>query len=317
MASLGLQLVAFCAVVLLLALAGAAHGYPRGSGSPLSSAFYDDSCPSAYDIVRRVIEHARVSDPRIPASLIRLHFHDCFVQGCDGSLLLDEDLPAIQTEKDVPANDKSARGFEVVDDIKCALEEACPGIVSCADILALAAEISVELSGGPTWKVLLGRRDGTTTNIEAANNLPSPFDSLELLQEKFRNFNLEDTDLVALQGAHTFGKAQCQFTQANCAAGQPDDTLENLDEVTPKVFDNKYYGNLLHGRAKLASDQVMLSDPVAEATTAPIVHRFAGNQEDFFRNFAASMVKMGNIAPLTGNDGEIRKSCRRINSKGY
>ncbi|CAN6328172.1 unnamed protein product [Urochloa humidicola] len=316
MASLGLQLVAFCAVVLL-ALAGAAHGYPRGSGSALSSTFYDASCPRAYDIVRRVIEDARVSDPRIPASLIRLHFHDCFVQGCDASLLLDEDLPAIQTEKGVPANDKSARGFEVVDDIKCALEEACPGIVSCADILALAAEISVELAGGPRWEVLLGRRDGTTTNIEAANNLPSPFDSLELLQEKFRNFNLDDTDLVALQGAHTFGKVQCQFTQANCAAGQPEDTLENLDEVTRKVFDNKYYGNLLYGRAKLASDQVMLSDPVAEATTAPIVHRFAGNQNDFFRNFAASMVKMGNIAPLTGNDGEIRKSCRRINNKSY
>nr|CAB3465178.1 unnamed protein product [Digitaria exilis] len=110
---------------------------------------------------------------------------------------------------------------------------------------------------------------------------------------------------------------KCQFTQANCAAGQADDTLENLDDVTPKVFDNKYYGNLLHGRAKLPSDQVMLSDPAAAATTAPVVHRFAGNQKDFFRNFAASMVKMGNIGPLTGNDGEIRKICRRINSKGY
>jgi peroxidase len=69
----------------------------------------------------------------------------CWFQGCDGSLLLDDDLPAIETEKTVPANDNSARGFEVVDDIKSALEEACPGIVSCADILALAAEMSVEL----------------------------------------------------------------------------------------------------------------------------------------------------------------------------
>jgi peroxidase len=120
-----------------------------------------------------------------------------------------------------------------------------------------------------------------------------------------------------LSGAHTFGKAQCQFTQANCAAGQPEDTLENLDPVTPDAFDNKYYGNLLHGRAQLASDQVMLSGHAAEATTAPIVHRFAGNQKDFFKNFAASMVKMGNIGPLTGNDGEIRKNCRRINNKGY
>ena len=111
------------------------------------------------------------------------------------------------TEKKVPANDNSARGFNVVDDIKHALEKACPGIVSCADILALAAEISVELAGGPYWSVPLGRRDGTTTNIESADNLPSPFDSLETLQEKFRNLGLDDTDLVALQGAHTFGRA--------------------------------------------------------------------------------------------------------------
>jgi peroxidase len=70
-------------------------------------------------------------------------------QGCDGSLLLDDDNPAIQSEKHVPGNDKSARGFEVVDDIKSALEKACPGVVSCADILALAAEISVELVRTP------------------------------------------------------------------------------------------------------------------------------------------------------------------------
>jgi len=82
------------------------------------------------------------------------------------------------------------------------------------------------------------------------------------------------------------------------------------------LFDNKYYNNLLEGHAPLWSDQVMLSDPSAAATTAPIVHRFAGNQQDFFRNFAASMIKMGNISPLTGKDGEIRSNCRRVN-KSY
>uniref|UniRef100_A0ACD5ZPC5 Uncharacterized protein n=1 Tax=Avena sativa TaxID=4498 RepID=A0ACD5ZPC5_AVESA len=257
------SLLLTAAALVLVLLSQGAHGH----GAGLSSSFYDGSCPGTHDIVRRVIQDARVVDARIPASLIRLHFHDCFVNGCDGSLLLDDDLQAaIMTEKNVPANNRSARGFNMVDDIKRSLENACPGIVSCADILVLAAEISVELAGGPSWTVPLGRRDGTTTNIKSANNLPSPFDPLQTLQEKFRNLGLDDTDL---------------------------------------------------GRAQLPSDQVMLSDPVAAATTAPIVLRFSGNQQDFFRNFAASMIKMGNIRPLTGRDGEIRKNCRRVNKKPY
>jgi peroxidase len=124
------------------------------------------------------------------------------------------------------------------------------------------------------------------------------------------------TKFVLGSGAHTFGKVQCQFTRENCTGDQSSGALENLDQVTPNRFDNKYYGNLLEGRAQLPSDEVMLSDPAAAATTAPIVHRFASKQNDFFRNFATSMIKMGYISPLTGKDGEIRNNCRRVN-KGY
>ncbi|KAL5219047.1 hypothetical protein ABZP36_019731 [Zizania latifolia] len=61
-----------CALLALAAALGA-------RAWPLSPAYYDESCPHVYDTVRRVIQEARVGDPRIPASLIRLHFHDCFV----------------------------------------------------------------------------------------------------------------------------------------------------------------------------------------------------------------------------------------------
>lgn len=62
-------------------------------------------------------------------------------QGCDGSVLLD-DTSSFTGEKNAAPNRNSARGFEVIDNIKSAVEKACPGVVSCADVLAIAARDS-------------------------------------------------------------------------------------------------------------------------------------------------------------------------------
>lgn len=65
-------------------------------------------------------------------------------QGCDASVLLD-DTPTFTGEKNARPNANSLHGFEVVDAIKSAVEDACPTTVSCSDILALAARDSVVL----------------------------------------------------------------------------------------------------------------------------------------------------------------------------
>ena len=102
--------------------------------------FYSSTCPRAEDIVRSTVGSHFRSNPAIAPGILRMHFHDCFVQGCDGSVLID----GPNTEKSTPPN-SGIPGYDVIDAAKAELEAACPGVVSCADILALAARDAVVL----------------------------------------------------------------------------------------------------------------------------------------------------------------------------
>ena len=50
-----------------------------GVKSQLSTNFYSKTCPNVLQIVRREVQKAIKVEMRMAASLIRLHFHDCFV----------------------------------------------------------------------------------------------------------------------------------------------------------------------------------------------------------------------------------------------
>ncbi|GLJ14549.1 hypothetical protein SUGI_0235550 [Cryptomeria japonica] len=185
-------------VIVTLCLASA--------NAQLTSTFYDTSCPNALSLIKSGIKKALASEPRLGASILRLHFHDCFAQGCDGSILLD----GSSSEKNAGPNTHSARGFDIIDSIKTQVEAACSGVVSCADILTVAARDSVVELGGPAWTVPLGRRDSKTSNLNAANtNIPSPTSSLGNLTSLFQAQGLSTKDMVALSGAHTIGQARC------------------------------------------------------------------------------------------------------------
>ncbi|KAK9683650.1 hypothetical protein RND81_10G156200 [Saponaria officinalis] len=168
--------------------------------SHLSHKFYSKTCPQALSIVKEGVVEAIKNETRVGASLLRVHFHDCFVDGCDGSILLDNSA-TIQSEKQAVPNNNSARGFEVVDHIKANLEKACPGVVSCADILAIIARDAVVHYGGPTWKVRLGRRDSMTASRATANkSIPAPFFNLNNLTSSFAAQGLTFKDMVVLSG---------------------------------------------------------------------------------------------------------------------
>eukprot|EP00253_Pinus_taeda_P000904 PITA_00904 len=307
-------------VLCISSINNAAHGQ-------LTSTFYSKVCPTALSIVKAAVTKAVNNEKRMGASLLRLHFHDCFVNGCDGSILLD-DNSTFTGEKTAGPNANSVRGFDVIDTIKTQVEAACSGVVSCADILAIAAHDSVVQLGGPTWTVLLGRRDSTTASLSAANNnIPSPASNLSTLISSFTAHGLSTKDLVALSGAHTIGQARCTTFRArvynessidtsfatsvksNCPSAGGDNTLSPLDLATPTTFDNKYYTDLRSQKGLLHSDQQLFSG----GSTNSQVTTYSSNQNTFFTDFAAAMVKMGNISPLTGTSGQIRKNCRKAN----
>ncbi|CAN1332264.1 Peroxidase N1 [Linum perenne] len=157
--------------------------------------FYATSCPRAESIVRSTVQSHFNSDPTIAPGILRMHFHDCFVNGCDGSILLDG-----PTSEKTAVPNRSLRGYDVIDDAKTQIEAICPGIVSCADILALAARDTVAVTNGPSWRVPTGRRDGTVSLASDTTNLPAFNDSAAVQISKYNQKGLNTQDLVALSG---------------------------------------------------------------------------------------------------------------------
>ncbi|KAG6526356.1 peroxidase 47-like [Zingiber officinale] len=300
----------------------------RVSFGALSSSYYAMTCPFVEFTVRNTVSQALQSDPTLAAGLLRLHFHDCFVQGCDASILIDaSDKTA---EKDSPANE-SIRGYEVIDQAKQMLEAQCPGVVSCADIIAIAARDAVLFAGGPYYDVANGRKDGRRSRIEDTINLPPPTLNSTGLIQMFAQHGFNAQELVALSGAHTLGAARCvSFNQRLSnfdSTNEADPTMDsnyvrmlrrtcntgNNTQVgfdyTRNRFDVNYFYALQARMGLLMSDQTLYSDP----RTQSIVNSYSMDPRSFFSDFQQAMIKMGTLDIKEGNQGEIRLNCRKFN----
>ncbi|KAK6117336.1 hypothetical protein DH2020_048927 [Rehmannia glutinosa] len=302
------------------------------NGGELRKNFYRLSCPQAEQIVRDITRKNVATNAALPAKLLRMHFHDCFVRGCDGSVLIDSTANNTAAEKDAIPN-RSLAGFDVIDEIKTQLEKTCPGKVSCADIVALSARDSV-LVQKSMWDVVTGRRDGRVSLFSnVAGNLPSPFSDFATLLKVFSSKGLDINDLVALSGAHTIGVSHCgafsrrlfnftgkgdadpsldpnyaAFLKTQCPNPANPDTTVGLDPNSTLTFDTHYFTAVNQNQGLLQTDAALLTDP----TSARIVTEFQ-SQAAFFEQFGKSMVKMGGIEVLVGEEGEIRKNCRVVN----
>lgn len=268
-------------------------------------------------------------------------------QGCDASVLLNSTAGSV-AEKDAPPN-LTLRGFDLVDRVKALVEEACPGVVSCADVLALAARDAVVAIGGPSWRVATGRRDGTVSAMqEALDDIPKHTMTFPQLASLFASKGLGVRDLVWLSGAHTIGIAHCSsfadrlygypgggvgaagndtaeadpaldatyaanLRRRKCRAasgGYAEDGVVEMDPGSHLTFDLGYYRALLKRRGLLRSDAALLTDAAARADVEGVA---AGPEEVFFQLFARSMARLAALQVKTGAEGEVRRNCAVVN----
>ncbi|XP_062104282.1 peroxidase 24 [Humulus lupulus] len=328
-----LLLVSLLAVVI----SSVVGGNDKKNGG-LRENFYGKSCKSLEKIVRSETEKKVDADKTLAPKLLRLHYHDCFVRKVHYMCVCVDPVNGDNTTEKNAVPNRSLAGFEVIDDIKEALEKQCPNTnVSCADILALSARDAVSvLAKKSLWKVLTGRRDGIVTRAnEASRDLPSPGSNFTTLLTLFGRFGLDKTDLVALSGAHTIGVTHCPlvFRRLYNFTGKGDTdpalapafanelkktcpppvavpaTTVDMDRRSALTFDGNYFSGLIKKRGVFTSDAALLTDPAS----AHLVNKFSSDKK-FMDAFAISMVKMGAIGVLTGDEGEIRNNCRAINN---
>ncbi|KAJ0098749.1 hypothetical protein Patl1_19772 [Pistacia atlantica] len=271
----------------------------------LSSDYYQATCPNLEAIIHRKVQAWVNRDKTLAPSLFRLHFHDCVVRGCDASILLNYR----GSERRAKAS-KTLRGYKVINDIKSEVERQCPKTVSCADILTGVARDATLLAGG-------------NENITTLINL-------------FESKGLNILDLVVLSGSHTIGRSSCspihsrlynfngtqgasdpsldrkylRILKQKCGPSSYYNTLVDLDATTPRTFDIKYYENLQKKMGLLSTDQSLYSDE----RSSSFVDTLVSQPSLFSIQFAASMVKLGNVGVLTRpHEGEIRLHCDYVN----
>jgi peroxidase len=196
-------------------------------------------------------------------------------------------------------------------------------------------------TGGPSFAVPTGRRDGKVSNLRDADSLPDVKDGIDALRSKFTANGLSTKDLVLLSAAHTVGTTACFFLQdrlynfplpngnrgadpsispgflaelkSRCAPGDLNTRLP-LDRGSEGTFDTSILRNIRNGFAVIGSDAALYN----ATSTVDVVDSYSGLLSTFFgpyfrQDFAEAMVRMGSIGVVTGGNGEVRKVCSKFN----
>jgi L-ascorbate peroxidase len=212
----------------------------------------------------RAFLRACIPIERAPAHL-RLAFHDAGTYdvrthsgGAHGAIHLLEEMSRSENA-----------AMSVCLDVLTRARAVYPSL-SWADLVAIGGAAAVEMCGGPTIRVGLGRVDATEP--APAHRLPTSDDGPTQLRVLFTRLGLGPRELVALSGAHALGYA----------GGRPF-TRE------PHRFSNAYFRALLQdppdpALGLLPSDRALLAEPDLREH----VERYAADEAAFFADFAAA-----------------------------
>lgn len=316
---------------LALALALVLSTIAPPCSAALRAGFYKGKCGlvDVESVVATVVASRFSKDRSIVAALLRLQFHDCFVNGCDASILLD----GSSSEKTAGPN-LSVRGYDLIDAAKAVVEAICPGVVSCADIIVMATRDAVALAKGGRYSVQTGRLDGKISLAQNVN-LPGPSMTVSQAALAFARKGFTISDMVILLGGHTVGITHCSLFQDRLynfnGLGKPDPTMDpklvaalrprcpqtatidntvNLDQNSSSalVVDNSFYKQIVARRGILQIDQELAVDRLSKSLVATLA-----NATNFSARFGLAMVKLGGLQSRL--PGEIRSSCRAINKR--
>ncbi|KAI3913554.1 hypothetical protein MKX01_022135 [Papaver californicum] len=269
----------------------------------------NEEAVSTRNRLHNVVSQKLLEAPTTAAGALRLFFHDCFVEGCDASVLIASSSTN-KAERDAEINlSLPGDGFDVFFRAKRALELQCPGIVSCADVMAIATRDLVNLVGGPRWEVHKGRRDGLYSKASSVgNNLPQMNQTITQLINLFESKGLTVLDMVALSGAHTIGLSHCKEYMSRIYS------YNKTFDIDPSM--NKDYAQTLrrpcpnnHNLDPNVTDQKLFTD----SFTRRYVLSMAKDEQFFFSNFVAAMIKLASIGVKVGTDGEVRRDCGFVN----
>eukprot|EP01124_Arcella_intermedia_P030353 TRINITY_DN662_c0_g1_i1.p1 TRINITY_DN662_c0_g1~~TRINITY_DN662_c0_g1_i1.p1 ORF type:complete len:449 (-),score=67.60 TRINITY_DN662_c0_g1_i1:62-1306(-) len=219
----------------------------------------DLDCP-AYESVYLAIDNEITENPHLLPTLVRLAFHDCVGECCDGCLNFDD-----------PHNAGLREAFEEIEEIYD--DNNFDKVLSRSDFWQLAANVAL-VRGGMNkdcrvkpcpffdLQYRYGRKDCSTSPVhDEADDAGSGLGDWKEVQRVLAgNFDLDDKEIVTLLGAHSLGGAHPK--NSGFRYNWQDDFL---------TFDNSYYVNLINLRYKqedAVSDTELEIEMGAEAEAA-------------------------------------------------